>query len=125
MGAEIRRSLSIPSMERREAALHDVAAIEQRLDAPPARTCAEAAELAIFLLGTYATMMEARDPQCATDAIERLNEEFRRRIKTQTVPPCAGERTHVALGPARLRPDHHVQGRRLGDPLPPHRALRP
>ena len=24
-----------------------------------------------------------------TNAIERLNEEFRRRIKTQTVPPCA------------------------------------
>ena len=65
MGAEMRRSVSIPSMERRDAALHDMAAIEQRLDAPVARTLVEAAELAIFLLGTYAAMMEARDPRCA------------------------------------------------------------
>ena len=34
-----------------------------------------------------------------TNAIERLNEEFRRRIKTQTVLSCAGR--HAALGPAR------------------------
>ena len=35
------------------------------------------------------------------------------------------DRAHAALGPARLRPDRHAQGRRMGDPLPAHRALRP
>jgi transposase-like protein len=60
-----------------------------------------------------------------TNAIERLNEEFRRRIKTQTVLPLRRDRAHAALGPPRFRPDHHAQGRRLGDPFPAHRALRP
>ena len=35
------------------------------------------------------------------------------------------DRAHAALGPARLRPDRHAQGRRMGDPLPAHPALRP
>ena len=60
-----------------------------------------------------------------TNAIERLNEEFCRRIKTQTVLPLRRDRAHAALGPARLRPDRHAQGRRMGNPFPAHRALRP
>ena len=47
-----------------------------------------------------------------TNAIERLNGEFRRHIKTQAVP-CAD----AALGAARLRPDPDAQGRWLGNPL--------
>jgi putative transposase len=33
-----------------------------------------------------------------TNAIERLHEDFRRRIKTQTVLPFARDRSHVVLG---------------------------
>ena len=49
-----------------------------------------------------------------TNAIERLHEEFKRRIKTQTVlrprtPP------HAILGVARIWPDQHAQGRWLAD----------
>jgi transposase-like protein len=68
-----------------------------------------------------------------TNAIERLNEEFRRRIKTQTVLPCADpkgrakqrDRAHAALGAARLRSDHHAQGRWPGNPRPAPRAHNP
>ena len=53
-----------------------------------------------------------------TNAIERLNEKFRRRIKTQTVLPCAGNRADAAaLGPSGLRPDPDAQGRRPGKPF--------
>jgi putative transposase len=37
----------------------------------------------------------------ATNAIERLHEEFKRRIKTQTVLPYGGHRGHAVLGTAR------------------------
>ena len=50
-----------------------------------------------------------------SNAIERLHEEFKRPINTQTVPPCAETRQAV-LGAARLRTDHHAQGRRMADP---------
>ena len=47
-----------------------------------------------------------------TNAIERLHEEFKRRIKTppaqQRLPPCCS-------GAARLRSDQHAQGRWLAD----------
>jgi putative transposase len=56
-----------------------------------------------------------------TNAIERLNGEFRRRIKTQTVLPCAD----AALGAARLRPDPDAQGRWLGNPLSAPRTHAP
>jgi putative transposase len=35
------------------------------------------------------------------------------------------DRAHAALGAARLGPDRHAQGRRMGDPLPTHRARNP
>ena len=38
-----------------------------------------------------------------TNAIERLHEEFKRRIKTQTVLASAGNRGHDVLGAGRLR----------------------
>jgi hypothetical protein len=41
-----------------------------------------------------------------TNVIERLHEEFKRRIKT---------RTGSALGVARLWPDQHARGRRLAN----------
>ena len=44
-----------------------------------------------------------------TNAIERLNEEFRRRIKTQTVLPCADTVPMLLWALLRLRPDHHAQ----------------
>ena len=59
-----------------------------------------------------------------TNAIERLNEEFRRRIKTQTVLPCA-ETVPIALGPPGLGPDSDAQGRRMGDAVSAHRANAP
>jgi putative transposase len=48
-----------------------------------------------------------------TNVIERLYEEFKRRIKTQTVLPAARNRSNVGLGFACLRPDQHAQSRRL------------
>jgi putative transposase len=51
-----------------------------------------------------------------SNAIERLHEEFKRRIKTQSVLPLRRNRCHAVLGAARLRADHHAQGRRLADP---------
>lgn len=50
-----------------------------------------------------------------TNAVERLHEEFRRRIKTHTVLPKAETAPMLFMGAARLGPDHHAQGRRLGD----------
>ena len=44
----------------------------------------------------------------------RLHEEFKRRIKTQTVLPSP-ETAAMLLGAARLRTDHYAQGRRLAD----------
>jgi hypothetical protein len=44
-----------------------------------------------------------------TNAIERLHEEFERRIKTQTMLPSARHRRNVVLGAARLRTDQHAQ----------------
>ena len=55
----------------------------------------------------------------------RLNEEFRRRIKTQTVLPCRRNRADAALGDAGLRPDPDAQGRRMGDPVSAYRADAP
>ena len=54
-----------------------------------------------------------------TNAIERLHEEFKRRIKTQCLLPCA--ETAAMLFWALLaptRPDHLAQGRRLAQPSP-------
>ncbi len=51
-----------------------------------------------------------------SNAIERLHEEFKRRIKTQTVLPLRRHRSHAVLGAPRLRTDHHAQGRRMADP---------
>jgi len=49
-----------------------------------------------------------------TNAIERLHEEFKRRIKTQTVLPST--ETAAVLGAARVRPDPDAEGRRLAIP---------
>jgi transposase-like protein len=50
-----------------------------------------------------------------TNAIERLHEEFRRRIKTQTVLPSAETAAMLFLGIARFRSDHHAKDRRMAD----------
>jgi len=56
-----------------------------------------------------------------TNAIERLHEEFKRRIKTQTLLPSARNCGHVALGAACRWSDHHTKSRRLANPRPePH-----
>ena len=52
-----------------------------------------------------------------TNAIERLHEEFKRRIKTQTVLPSCRHSGDVVLGAARFRSNHDAKGRRLGDHL--------
>jgi len=46
-----------------------------------------------------------------SNAIERLQEEFKRRIKSQTRLPCTETAASV-----RLRPDPHAQGRRMAEP---------
>jgi transposase-like protein len=51
-----------------------------------------------------------------TNAIERLHEELKRRIKTQTVLPSAETARHAVLGAARFRADQHAEGGRLADP---------
>ena len=51
-----------------------------------------------------------------TNAIERLHEEFKRRIKTQTVLPSAETAAMLFWALAGLRADHHAQGRRLAEP---------
>jgi transposase-like protein len=50
-----------------------------------------------------------------TNAIERLHEEFKRRIKTQTVLPSAETAAMFVLGAARRRSDHHAKSRRMAD----------
>ena len=47
-----------------------------------------------------------------TNAIERLHEEFKRRIKTQTVLPSA-DTAAMLFWAACFRPDQHAQSRRL------------
>lgn len=66
MGAEMRRSISVPATEEREAATKRVGEIERRLGAPPASTLPEAVALAVFLLEDFAVTMAARDPRHAT-----------------------------------------------------------
>jgi transposase-like protein len=51
----------------------------------------------------------------SSNAIERLREEFKRRIKAQTVLPTRNRR-YALLGIARFRPDHHAQSRWLAEP---------
>jgi transposase-like protein len=51
-----------------------------------------------------------------TNAIERLHEEFKRRIKTQTVLPSADTAAMLFWAFARFRPDQHAQGRWLTNP---------
>ena len=50
-----------------------------------------------------------------SNAIERLHEEFKRRIKTREGAAVGRHRGHVVLGSARLRPDQHAKGRWLAD----------
>ena len=50
-----------------------------------------------------------------TNAIERLHEEFKRRIKTQTVLPSSRDCRHVVLGTACMRSDHHAQSGRVAN----------
>jgi Transposase, Mutator family len=50
-----------------------------------------------------------------TNAIERLHEEFKRRIKTQTVLPSADTAAMLFWALTRLRPDQHAQGRWLAN----------
>ena len=49
-----------------------------------------------------------------TNAIERLHEEFKRRIKTQTVLPSA-DTAAMLSGIARVRSDQYAKGRWLAD----------
>ena len=53
-----------------------------------------------------------------TNAIERLHEEFKRRIKTPDGAAFGRDRGHVVLGIAGRRSDHHAQGRRMADAQP-------
>jgi transposase-like protein len=55
-----------------------------------------------------------------TNAIERLNGEFRRRIKTDRAA-LRRDRAYAALGAARLRRDSDAQARRMGAPLSTYR----
>ena len=59
-----------------------------------------------------------------TNAIERLNEEFKRRIKTQTVLPCP-ETVPMLLGAPRFRPNPDAQSRWMGNPRSANRRRNP
>ena len=52
-----------------------------------------------------------------TNAIERLHEEFKRRIKTSNCSAVGRHRCDVVLGAARFRTDQHAQGGWLADAL--------
>ena len=58
-----------------------------------------------------------------SNAIERLHEEFKRRIKTSDRAALRRNRRHAILGAARLRTDHHAQGRWMVDPCRETRRL--
>ena len=50
-----------------------------------------------------------------SNAIERLHEEFKRRIKTQTVLPCGGDAPAMLFWALLASgQNHHAKGRRLG-----------
>ena len=59
-----------------------------------------------------------------SNAIERLHEEFKRRIKTSDRAALRRHRRHAVLGAARLRTDHHAQGRRMAHPQPRNQTIR-
>jgi transposase-like protein len=50
-----------------------------------------------------------------TNAIERLHEEFKRRIKTQDRAAFRRNRGHAVLGATRFRSDQHAQSRWMAD----------
>jgi hypothetical protein len=60
-----------------------------------------------------------------TNAAERSNGGFRRRIKTQAVLPAPETMRKAALGVARVRVDPDAKDRWLGNPSPAARARRP
>ena len=60
-----------------------------------------------------------------TNAIERLNEEFKRRIKTQTVLPCPETVPMLLWGAPRLRPNPDAQSRWMGNPRSANRRRNP
>jgi len=49
-----------------------------------------------------------------TNGIERLHEEFKQRIKTQTVLPSS-DTAAIVLGTACFQPDHYAQDRRMAN----------
>ena len=53
-----------------------------------------------------------------TNAIERLPEGFKRRIKTQCLLPCAETAANAVLGAPGLGSAHPAQGRGLAEPCP-------
>ncbi len=69
--------------------------------------------------------MTTREWDPHIDAIERLREEFKRRIKTRTVLPRTETARHVVLGAAGVGPDHHANGRRMGKPRRNSQPIRP
>ena len=50
-----------------------------------------------------------------TNAIERLHEEFKRRIQDANRAAVGGDGGDAVLGTAGIRSDHHAQGRRMAD----------
>ena len=60
-----------------------------------------------------------------TNAIERLNEEFKRRIKTQTVLPCPETVPMLLWGAPRFRPNPDAQSRWMGNPRSANRRRNP
>ena len=81
------------------------------------RAVAESLEEAGDKLFTFTRFPKSQWKSIRTsNAIERLHEEFKRRIKTQTVLPLGGNRGDVVLGFDGFRADHHAQSRRLAKP---------
>ena len=81
------------------------------------RAVADSLEEAGDKLFTFARFPPSQWKSIRTsNAIERLHEEFKRRIKTSDRTALRRIRRHAVLGAARLRADHHAQGRRMADP---------
>ncbi len=69
--------------------------------------------------------MTTREWDPHNDAIERLHEEFKRRIKTRTVLPRTETAANVVLGAVGVEPGHHANGRRMGKPRRNSQPIRP
>jgi putative transposase len=107
--------------------LHDEIKVEfnDMMHAPPQRTCSASARSSWprgnCAAGRLPTAFLRYPPEQwrslrTTNPIERLHEEYKRRIKTQCLLSCAETAAMLFWPLLASRSDHHASGRRLADP---------